>query len=94
LKPLLRFTEWFMPLHRDIRLMQEAFKDSRLSNNLSVTRNGEQAMAFLLKNGLYANSSRPDLILLDLTLPPKDGREVLAELKKEQSLAGGYTQIV
>ena len=54
--------------------------------NLSVARDGEQAMAFLSHEGKYFNSPKPDLILLDLNLPRKDGREVLAEIKQSEAL--------
>ncbi|HBR17871.1 MAG: hypothetical protein A3G39_02040 [Deltaproteobacteria bacterium RIFCSPLOWO2_12_FULL_43_16] len=70
----------------DIRLTKEAFKDAKMLNNLHVVNNGEDAMAFLRKHGNYVNTSRPDLILLDLNLPKKDGREVLAEIKKDPDL--------
>ncbi len=70
----------------DIRLTQEALKDNRLSNHLSVVKDGEEAMAFLRQEGKYANAPRPELILLDLNLPKKDGREVLAEIKGDPNL--------
>ncbi|MGH9559514.1 MAG: response regulator [Bryobacteraceae bacterium] len=70
----------------DVRLLQEAFKEADLICKLNVARDGEQALAFLYHQDPYANSRRPDLILLDLNLPRKDGREVLAEIKREKSL--------
>lgn len=70
----------------DIRLTKEAFKDAKMLNNLHVVNNGEDAMAFLHRHGNYVNTPRPDLILLDLNLPKKDGREVLAEIKKDPDL--------
>lgn len=70
----------------DIRLTQEALKDSKLRNNLSVVQDGVEALAFLRQQGRYANVTRPDIILLDLNLPRKDGREVLAEIKEDDNL--------
>ncbi|HUA84481.1 MAG TPA: response regulator [Bryobacteraceae bacterium] len=70
----------------DIRLLQEAFKEAGINCKLHITRDGEQAMAFLNHEGKYADSPRPSLILLDLNLPRKDGREVLAEIKREEGL--------
>jgi CheY-like chemotaxis protein len=70
----------------DIRLTQEAFKDGKICNHLSVVRDGVEAMTFLRREGPYANAPRPDLILLDLNLPRKDGRDVLAEIKAEEKL--------
>lgn len=70
----------------DVRLTQEAFNEGRLRNNLSVVGDGVEAMAFLRREGEYAVSPRPDIILLDLNLPKKDGREVLAELKQDPQL--------
>lgn len=70
----------------DIRLMLEAFKEGGLTCRLNITRDGEQAMAYLHQKGVYAESPRPALILLDLNLPRKDGREVLAEIKQENKL--------
>lgn len=70
----------------DIRLLEEAFQEAGLSCRLNIARDGEQAMAFLRKEGRYENSPRPALILLDLNLPRKDGREVLAEIKTEKLL--------
>jgi chemotaxis family two-component system response regulator Rcp1 len=70
----------------DIRLTMEAFKDGKICNHLSVVRDGVEAMAFLRREGPYANAPRPDLILLDLNLPKKDGRDVLAEIKVEEDL--------
>lgn len=70
----------------DIRLTKEALKDSKILNNLSVAEDGIEAMTFLRKEGKYADASRPDLILLDLNLPKKDGRQVLKEIKEDPSL--------
>jgi CheY-like chemotaxis protein len=70
----------------DIRLVQEAFKEGGFPCKLHVTRDGEQAMAFLHQEPPYADSPRPTLILLDLNLPRKDGREVLSEIKHEEGL--------
>ncbi|MBI5642921.1 MAG: response regulator [Deltaproteobacteria bacterium] len=70
----------------DVRLTVEAFKDAKVYNNMSVAENGEEAMSFLRREGKYADSPRPDLILLDLNLPKKNGREVLAEIKQDPSL--------
>jgi chemotaxis family two-component system response regulator Rcp1 len=70
----------------DIRLMQEAFREGRLAGKLHITRDGEQALAFLRREKPYESSPRPAVILLDLNLPRKDGREVLTEIKNEQSL--------
>ena len=65
----------------DVRLTQEAFKDAKVHVNLHVATDGVAAMDFLARQGEYANAPRPDLILLDLNLPKKDGREVLEEIK-------------
>ncbi len=70
----------------DVRLTVEALKESKLLNNLNVVEDGIEALAFLKNQGSYKKNPRPDLILLDLNLPKKDGREVLAEFKKDNSL--------
>lgn len=70
----------------DIRLTKEAFKEGKVCNNLYVVKDGEEAMAFLKKEGEYAASPTPDLILLDLNLPGKNGREVLKEIKEDSIL--------
>jgi len=70
----------------DIRLIKEAFKEGKIINHMSVVEDGEAAMAFLRREGPYAGAVRPDLILLDLNLPKKDGREVLAEIKADEDL--------
>jgi CheY-like chemotaxis protein len=70
----------------DVRLTQEALKDSKLINNLSIVRDGVDAMTFLRQEGPYSQSPRPDLILLDLNLPKKDGRQVLQEIKSDEAL--------
>jgi two-component system, chemotaxis family, response regulator Rcp1 len=70
----------------DIRLTREAFKDVRVHINLHVVVDGAEAMAFLKREGKHADAARPDLILLDLNLPKKDGREVLREIKESPTL--------
>jgi chemotaxis family two-component system response regulator Rcp1 len=67
----------------DIRLAQEALKEAKVANKMYVVNDGVEAMAFLRQEGQYVDVKHPDLILLDLNLPKKDGREVLAEIKKE-----------
>jgi two-component system, chemotaxis family, response regulator Rcp1 len=70
----------------DVRLTREAFKEAKVHISLHVASDGEEAMAFLKRDGEYADVPRPDLILLDLNLPKKDGREVLAEIKEHPTL--------
>jgi two-component system, chemotaxis family, response regulator Rcp1 len=70
----------------DIRLIQEVLKESNLSHQLLAVRDGVAAMDFLFKRGEYTDVPRPDLIVLDLNLPKKDGREVLAEIKSNPDL--------
>src|SRR6267143_5534192 len=70
----------------DVRLTREAFKDAKVHMNLHVASDGAEAMAFLRREGDYAKVPRPDLILLDLNLPKKDGREVLGEIKESPTL--------
>lgn len=70
----------------DARLTLEAFKEGKVMNNVTVIGDGVEALAYLRRQGSYANSARPDLILLDLNLPKKDGREVLAEIKADEDL--------
>ncbi|ADO75206.1 response regulator [Stigmatella aurantiaca] len=70
----------------DVRLTIEALKEGKVRNNLSVARDGVEALAFLRREGIHEKASRPDLILLDLNLPRKDGREVLEEIKQDASL--------
>jgi CheY-like chemotaxis protein len=70
----------------DVRLAQEALMESKVSNNLYVVNDGVEAMEYLRKKGKYKTAVPPDLILLDLNLPKKDGREVLAEIKEDANL--------
>jgi two-component system, chemotaxis family, response regulator Rcp1 len=70
----------------DVRLTIEALKEGRLINHVSVAEDGVEALAFLRQEGRYADEPRPDLILLDLNLPKKDGREVLTEIKADPAL--------
>ncbi len=70
----------------DVRLIREAFKDAKVYNNIHVKMDGESALQFLLRQGEYKDSPRPDLVLLDLNLPKKDGREVLSIIKQDNEL--------
>ncbi|HEV2122882.1 MAG TPA: response regulator [Chloroflexota bacterium] len=70
----------------DVDLTKEALEDAKVSNNLSVVSDGVEALAFLRREGEFADAPHPDLILLDLNLPKKDGREVLAEIKADPRL--------
>jgi chemotaxis family two-component system response regulator Rcp1 len=70
----------------DVRLTQEALREGKVRNHLNVVADGVEALAFLRREGQYANAPQPDLILLDLNLPKKSGREVLAEIKEDPAL--------
>ena len=70
----------------DVLMTQEAFEEHKVRNNLAVVNDGTEAIAYLRREGPYANAARPDLILLDLNLPRRDGREVLAEVKNDPDL--------
>jgi chemotaxis family two-component system response regulator Rcp1 len=70
----------------DVRLTMEALKQDKMRNNLHVVTDGVEAMAWLYRQDKYADAPRPDIILLDLNLPKKDGREVLAEIKTDKDL--------
>jgi chemotaxis family two-component system response regulator Rcp1 len=70
----------------DVRLTIEALKEAKVRNNLHTVEDGVEAMAFLRREGRYAEAPRPDLVLLDLNLPKKTGREVLAEIKDDPDL--------
>jgi CheY-like chemotaxis protein len=70
----------------DVRLTIEALKEGKITNNLQVARDGEEALDMLQRKGKFASAARPDIIFLDLNLPKKDGREVLAEVKNDETL--------
>lgn len=70
----------------DVRLTQEVLRDGKVQNNMSVVMDGVDAISFLRQTGEYAGAPRPDIILLDLNLPKKDGREVLADIKADPDL--------
>ena len=70
----------------DVLMTQEAFQEHKVRNRLTVVSDGAEALAYLRREGPYEDALRPDLILLDLNLPRRDGREVLAEIKKDPEL--------
>lgn len=70
----------------DVRLTKEAMREAKMRNKLSVASDGVEAMAFLRREGEFADAPRPDVVLLDLNLPKKDGRAVLAEIKADPDL--------
>lgn len=70
----------------DVRLTSEVFKEGKIRNKLHVVKDGEEALQFLKKEGKFAKAVHPDLILLDLNLPKKDGREVLDDIKNDPDL--------
>lgn len=70
----------------DIELTQEAFHEAKTPNNLHVVRDGDEALEFLYKNGRHENAVRPDIVLLDLNMPGKNGKEVLAIVKEDENL--------
>jgi len=70
----------------DVLMTQEAFSDYKIANRLSVVNNGEDAIAFIRKHGRFADAPTPDLVLLDLNLPRRDGREVLRDIKQDPDL--------
>ncbi|MGA3163339.1 MAG: response regulator [Verrucomicrobiota bacterium] len=88
MKPLIKPVEILLVEDNlgDIDLTREALKNGKLCNNLHVVRDGEAAMDFLRRKGEYAGVPRPGLVILDLSLPKKDGREVLAEMKSDKDL--------
>jgi CheY-like chemotaxis protein len=70
----------------DVLLIREAFQDNKVANRLHVVEDGVEALEFMRRQGRHAEAPRPDLVLLDLNLPRKDGREVLAEVKEDGEL--------
>lgn len=70
----------------DVRLTREALREGKIRNRLHIVSDGVEAIAFLKQQGIHADAPRPDVILLDLNLPRKDGREVLAEIKDDERL--------
>ena len=70
----------------DVGLIEEVFEEAKINNNIHVAEDGEEAMLYLQGEGKFLGSPRPDIILLDLNLPKKDGREVLREIKEDSNL--------
>ena len=70
----------------DVGLIEEVFEEAKIRNNLHVAEDGEEALLFLHRKGKFSESPRPDIIILDLNLPNKDGREVLREIKEDDTL--------
>jgi CheY-like chemotaxis protein len=70
----------------DVRLTQEVLRDGKVRNNMHVAKDGVEAVSFLRQTGEYVDAPRPDIVLLDLNLPKKDGREVLADIKADSDL--------
>jgi CheY-like chemotaxis protein len=70
----------------DVGLIEEVFEEAKIRNNIHVAEDGEEAVLYLRGEGKFSGSPRPDIILLDLNLPKKDGREVLKEIKEDQNL--------
>ncbi len=71
----------------DVLMTQEAFADYKIANNLNVVNNGEDAIAYIRKQGRFADVATPDLVLLDLNLPRRNGREVLRDIKEDPELS-------
>ena len=69
----------------DVGLIEEVFEEAKIRNSLHVAKDGEEAVLYLHSEGKFSGSSRPDLIILDLNLPKKDGREVLRDIKKDEN---------
>lgn len=85
-KPAIKIL-WVEDNMGDILLIKEAFEQAGLSHNLNVVNDGADAMDFLFRRGRFARASRPDLIILDLNLPLKSGREVISEIKSDSALS-------
>ena len=71
----------------DVLMIREAFEENKVRNHLHVVSDGQEAVDFVRRQGAYGDAPRPDLVLLDLNLPRKDGREVLAEIKGDDELS-------